>query len=150
MTSQMHETGDLFFLGIMRAARKLTRYFDDGLHPVRLTSGQFCILASLNSAQSISITPLANRLAMDRTTLTAALKRLQREKLVSVVVGVNDNRCRTVSITSSGRRKLLRALPIWAEKCRALAGILQADDLFEDIQEIGSALSKASDPNRIH
>ncbi|HXS07714.1 MAG TPA: MarR family winged helix-turn-helix transcriptional regulator [Rhizomicrobium sp.] len=149
MTSQLRE-GDLFFLGILRAARMLTRFFDDGLRSVGLTCGQFSILASVYSAQSISMKPLATRLAMDRTTLTAALKALQRERLVSTAADANDRRRRMISITASGRKRLLRALPIWAEKCRVLAEILQDEDWFQDVQTIGYALASSTGSSGVH
>lgn len=149
MTSQLHE-GDLFFLGILRASRMLTRFFDDGLRSVGLTCGQFCILASVYSAQSISMKPLAKRLAMDRTTLTAALKALQRERLVSAAADTNDCRRRMISITASGRRKLFRALPIWAEKCRVLAKILRDESWLEDDPTIGFVLARGKESSGLH
>ncbi len=52
---------------------------------------------------------------MDRTTLTAALKPLQREGLVEVTVDPGDRRSRRLAITQPGRNRLLRALPVWRD-----------------------------------
>ena len=57
--------------------------------------------------------PVANLLAMDRTTLTAALKPLQRRGLVRVATDKNDRRSRTLILTAKGKGLLLRAAPIW-------------------------------------
>ena len=71
-------------LHAQRAARALARRFDAALRPLGLTSGQFSLLMSLNRPQPPSMGPVATLLAMDRTTLTAALKPLQRRGLVDV------------------------------------------------------------------
>ena len=63
---------------MQRAARALARRFDELFRPLDLTNGQFSLLMSLNRAQSPSIGSVASLLAMDRTTLTAALKPLVR------------------------------------------------------------------------
>ncbi|HAJ19235.1 MAG TPA: hypothetical protein DCL95_04110, partial [Rhodospirillaceae bacterium] len=50
---------------------------------------------------------------MDRTTLTAALKPLQRRGLVTVQPDEKDARARRLTLTDAGRDTLKAALPIW-------------------------------------
>ena len=57
--------------------------------------------------------PVASLLAMDRTTLTAALKPLERRGLVEVLRDKSDRRTRILKLTDDGRDLLARALPIW-------------------------------------
>ena len=57
---------------------------------------------------------VASLLAMDRTTLTAALKPLERRRLVRVSVDPGDRRSRRLSLTPKGRALLARAYPVWA------------------------------------
>jgi DNA-binding MarR family transcriptional regulator len=57
--------------------------------------------------------PVASLLAMDRTTLTAALKPLERRGLVEVLRDQSDRRSRILKLTDNGRNLLARALPIW-------------------------------------
>ena len=57
--------------------------------------------------------PMASLLALDRTTLTAALKPLERRGLVKVVRDQSDRRTRILKLTDSGRNLLVRALPEW-------------------------------------
>jgi len=57
--------------------------------------------------------PVANLLAMDRTTLTAALKPLERRGLVRIAKDLSDRRNRTLTLTAKGRDLLARAVPIW-------------------------------------
>src|SRR5579863_10662968 len=79
-------------LHVQRAARALARRFDEALRPFDLTNGQFSLLMSLNRPEPPPMGPVANLLAMDRTTLTAALKPLQRRGLVRVATDKNDRR----------------------------------------------------------
>jgi len=56
---------------------------------------------------------VAGLLAMDRTTLTAALKPLERCGLVKIVPDPSDGRSRILKLTVKGRNLLARALPAW-------------------------------------
>lgn len=100
-------------LHTQRAARALARRFDDALRPVGLTNGQFSLLMSLNRPKPPAMSPVAKLLAMDRTTLTAALKPLERQKLVTVETDPADRRNRLLILTEEGRERLAAALPIW-------------------------------------
>lgn len=100
-------------LHVQRAARALARHFDDVLRPLNLTNGQFSLLMSLNRPEPPSIGSVATLLAMDRTTLTAALKPLERRGLVKVAVDKEDRRSRRLSLTAAGRTKLAKAVPLW-------------------------------------
>jgi len=68
---------------------------------------------SLNRPEPPTIGSVAVLLAMDRTTLTAALKPLERRGLVKVSVDKKDKRSRRLAITAAGRKLLARAYPIW-------------------------------------
>ncbi len=81
-------------LHVQRAARALARRFDDALRPAELTSGQFSLMMSLNRPHAPSMGAVAALLAMDRTTLTAALTPLDRRGLVEIVVDPADRRGR--------------------------------------------------------
>jgi DNA-binding MarR family transcriptional regulator len=98
---------------MQRAARALARRFDDALRPFELTNGQFSLLMSLNRPEPPSMGPVASLLAMDRTTLTAALKPLERRGLVKVLIDPSDRRSRILKLTDNGRSLLARALPVW-------------------------------------
>jgi DNA-binding MarR family transcriptional regulator len=100
-------------LHLQRAARALARRFDAALRPLGLTNGQFSLLMSLNRPEAPSIGSVAALLAMDRTTLTANLKPLERRRLVKVTVNAEDKRSRRLSLTRAGRALLARAVPVW-------------------------------------
>ncbi|MBY5447387.1 winged helix-turn-helix transcriptional regulator [Rhizobium leguminosarum] len=100
-------------LHVQRAARALARLFDDALRPAGLTNGQFSLMMSLNRPEPPPMGPVAALLAMDQTTLTAALKPLQRKGWVKVTENPRDRRGRLLSLTTEGKAVLAMALPIW-------------------------------------
>src|SRR5579859_4122240 len=100
-------------LHVQRAARALARRFDEALRPYDLTNGQFSLLMSLNRPEPPPMGPVASLLAMDRTTLTAALKPLERRSLVKVAKDPSDRRSRILILTEKGRDLLASALPVW-------------------------------------
>jgi len=71
---------------------------------------------------------VASLLAMDRTTLTAALKPLQRRGLINIMVAPTDRRARLMSLTPKGRKLLARAVPIWESTHLAVEGLLYDRD----------------------
>jgi DNA-binding MarR family transcriptional regulator len=100
-------------LHVQRAARTLARRFDDALRPFGLTNGQFSLMMSLNRPRPAGMASVASLLAMDRTTLTAALKPLERRGLVRIAQDPEDRRGRLLLLTAEGEGLLARAVPAW-------------------------------------
>lgn len=100
-------------LHAQRAARALARHFDVALKPVGITSGQFSLLMSLNRPKPPNLGSVAALLAMDRTTLTANLKPLERHELVRTIPDPSDRRARLLLLTPAGQAVLAEAVPIW-------------------------------------
>jgi len=114
--SVTHEVRDrCLCLHLQRAARAIARRFDEALRPHGLTNGQFSLLMALNRPHPPRIGEIASFLAMDRTTLTANLKPLERRGLVEVVADPADRRGRRVQLNENGRDVLVSALPVWRE-----------------------------------
>ena len=109
-------------LHVQRAARALARRFDEALRPLGLTQGQFSLLMSLNRPEPPSVGSVAALLAMDRTTLTANLKPLERRGLVKIAVDKEDKRSRRLLITAAGRALLDKAFPLWKRRMRKPSG----------------------------
>ena len=123
-----HVAGTCLCLHAQRAARALARRFDAALKPFGVTNGQFSLLMALNRAEPPTIGQLAPFLAMDRTTLTAALKPLERRGLAQVAPDAADRRNRRVALTPAGAALLRAALPVWHETHRALDAALAPTD----------------------
>jgi DNA-binding MarR family transcriptional regulator len=111
----MHVAQTCLCLHTQRAARALARIFDTALKPFGLSNGQFSLLMALNRAEPPAIGELASFLAMDRTSLTAALKPLERRGLVQIVADTKDRRSRRIAITGKGVALLRSAIPTWKE-----------------------------------
>ena len=128
-------------LHAQRTARSLARRFDEALQPVGLTNGQFSLLNALNRPDPPPISAVARFLAMDRTTLTAALKPLGRRGLVTISKDPADRRSRRLNLTAAGRRTLAAAIPIWrrahAALERELRGRTNADKLRAALNALG-------------
>lgn len=126
-------------LHVQRAARALARRFDDALRSLGLTNGQFSLMMSLNRPAPPGMAAVASLLAMDRTTLTAALKPLRRRGLVEVITDPLDGRGRLMKLTSKGRRLLVRAVPVWTSTHLAVENSLGAgipDRLRENLRAL--------------
>ena len=115
-------------LHVQRAARALARRFDEALRPIGLTNGQFSLMMSLNRPEPPGMTSVATLLAMDRTTLTAALKPLERRGLVTVAKDPADRRGRLLSLTPEGKTLLTSATPIWKQTHRYVEALLKDAD----------------------
>ena len=144
--SVTHEVRDrCLCLHLQRAARAVARRFDVALRPFGLTSGQYSLLMALNRPVPPRLGPVAEFLAMDRTTLTANLKPLEKRGLVRVVRDPDDRRGRLLELTDAGRDVLVRAVPVWRTTHDGIDGLLGSDDpdaLREDLVALG--LSGAS------
>lgn len=116
----LHVAGHCLCLKAQRAARALARRFDAAFRPFGLTNGQFSLMMALNRPEPPTIGQLATFLAMDRTSLTAMLKPLERRGLVSVTPGAADRRARHLAITAEGVVLLTAALPVWRATHAAL------------------------------
>ena len=126
-------------LHLRRAARAVARRFDQAFRPLDLTNGQFSLLMSLNRPQPPSMTDVARLLAMDRTTLTANLKPLERRGLVEVASDAADRRTRRLSLTVAGREILAAAVPAWRKThadVERLTGEPGADRLRSDLRAL--------------
>jgi DNA-binding MarR family transcriptional regulator len=82
---------------------------------------------------------VAELLAMDRTTLTANLKPLERRGLVRIKTDQDDRRSRRLVLTAKGRAALIDALPAWQEGHAAIAPVLagrKTDRLRTDLRAL--------------
>lgn len=113
----VHEIRDqCLCLATQRAARRLARRFDRLFAPLELTNGQFSMLVALSGQWRPRLGELSDFLGMDSTTMTAAIKPLEKRGLVALQVDVADARVRRPSLTEEGRAVVARAVPLWREE----------------------------------
>jgi DNA-binding MarR family transcriptional regulator len=126
VTHQVRDT--CLCLHLQRTARVVARRFDEALRSLDLTNGQFSLLMSLNRPDPPTIGDVADLLAMDRTTLTANLKPLERRGLVKITIDKADKRSRRLVLTETGRSLLVAAVPVWKRTHVAIERLLTRSD----------------------
>lgn len=106
---------------LRRAARRVTQHYDAGMRSSGLRLTQFSMLMNVSRNRVSTLTRLAERMAMDRTTLTRNLRPLERQGLIAMRRG-DDRRARQVELTATGRNRLRAALPYWERAEREFRG----------------------------
>jgi DNA-binding MarR family transcriptional regulator len=99
---------------LRKAARAITLLYDNAFKSSGLLSTQFGVLQVIHNIDSIRISDLADKLGMDRTTLTRNLSILERDGFIKISQG-KDLRTRIVTATQKGRYAVAKVLPLWNE-----------------------------------
>jgi DNA-binding MarR family transcriptional regulator len=97
---------------LRRAARALSSLYDAHLAETGLRGTQLSLLTAIALMGEPAVSMLAERLGLDRTTMTRNLAPLVREGLI-VNAATGDKRVHSVKLTAKGRRTLEHALPLW-------------------------------------
>jgi DNA-binding MarR family transcriptional regulator len=109
--------------GLRKAARALSRIYDEAMAPAGLRGTQFNLLVALSVAQEAPLARVADELGLDRTTLTRNLGPLERDGLVESVSD-DDRRVRRLRLTARGHDVLADALPRWERAQREVVAAL--------------------------
>ncbi|CAB3724248.1 hypothetical protein R8871_05149 [Paraburkholderia graminis C4D1M] len=134
------------------ATRALTQAYDEVLRPSGLRMTQFSMLARASAVGEISLSELADLMAMDRTTLGRNLRPLEREGLVQVDIG-EDRRERLVTVTPAGAKALASALPLWEQvhqRFERKVGKREAKELRFALKRLVSVGRELSAENACH
>ncbi len=124
------------------ASRVVTQLYEEIMKPSGVLPTQFTLLVATRALGPVAISKMAEVLVIDRTTPTRNLKPLEREGLLSVVPGKEDQRSREVSLTSKGLKRLEQALPLWQEAQRRVKRALGAsrlDRMLDDLTAVVDA-----------
>ena len=130
---------------VRELARKMSSFYDAALAPESITITQYSLMANIARSGELQHTALAEKAGMERTTLTRNLHPLIRGQLVKVVPGI-DRRQKLLQLTSNGKRKLARALPLWERARDGFVdefGASQTDQLLKLIGKAQSVISGA-------
>ena len=115
---------------LRRLTRRVTQHYDSHLARAGLRVTQFSLLGMLLRADSLTLSELAARMEMDRTTLTRNLGPLQNAGWVAVMPGKNG-RSRAVQLTDAGRAAWNGAKPHWRQAQDELNAALGAETVTE-------------------
>lgn len=98
---------------LRKAARRISKIYDDALDAYGIKIGQRSILEHIAQAGAPTISELADLMVMDRTAITRALQPLERNGWVKTLVNRQDRRLRHVSLTNAGQAKLTETFQVW-------------------------------------
>jgi len=131
-------------LRVQRASRVVGRMFDDAFRPLGLNNFQFSLLMLLNRPIPPTIGGLAADLSMDRTTITANLKPLERRGLLAVRRDSKDARIKLVALTAAGRTLLAECMSRWQAanaSARAILDMRNLQSFLSDLDHIAESSS---------
>lgn len=126
MTS-LDDLSNCLVLNTIAAARTRLRMYDLKLKPFGVTAQQFWLLAAIQQYPEESVGALAQKVSLDRTSLTRNLDLLERMGLVRRISG-REHRARYCELTDAGAAVLERILPEWKRAQEELMGQLNAED----------------------
>ena len=130
---------------LRKATRAITLMYDQELRPSGLRTTQFLLLTEIKVSEPITIKPLASKMLMHRTALARNLKLLEKKDLIKIEPG-HDRRERSIRLTHSGQKALVRAYPLWGHAQRKVAKHFGKKQLHHLLSEL-SALSVTLNSN---
>ena len=129
---------------VRKAARAITKLYEEGLRPMGLRATQFSLLMATRVMGPVTVVKLSQVMVMDRTTLTRNLQILEKRGLIIIQPG-EDRREREVSLTATGLEVLTKAVPLWEEaqdRVQKGLGEERLHNLLGDLSEMISLASK--------
>ena len=97
---------------LRKASRRISAVYDEALAPYGINIAQFSAMRNIKRYEPISLTDLADKLDLDRSTVGRNMKVLERLGLVATATG-EDQREAAISLTSEGKALLVKTEPIW-------------------------------------
>lgn len=120
---ELYECVKCVGFNIRIAMRAITQHYDDIIKPSGILGTQFTLLVTTKLLEPITITKLAEKGLMDRTTLSRNIKPLIKMGLLRIKPS-KDKRKKEIEITDEGLKKLEEALPLWKKaQEQVLSGI---------------------------
>lgn len=132
---------------IRRAARAITRLYDDTIRSTGLKSSQVMLLMGVREMGPVSVGILAEEAVLDRTTLTRNLRPLEREGLVRIEQGM-DRRERMISLTVKGDSRLKDALPALGKAQKKVEELVGGDCVTRVIADLGRLVGVTTKASR--
>ncbi|WP_416409212.1 MarR family winged helix-turn-helix transcriptional regulator [Agrobacterium rosae] len=97
---------------LRNATRKVSSYYDEALAPLGVNIGQFSLLRNIRRMEPVSLTDLAHKVELDRSTVGRNAKVLERLELIAIGHG-EDQREAVLMIAEKGREILDKGAPLW-------------------------------------
>jgi DNA-binding MarR family transcriptional regulator len=124
-------------------ARALTRYYNACFKPLGLTAEQFSLLVGIGTVEGATLVDLADRAGVDPTTLSRNVQNLETRDLVRATGGRGRGGKR-LALTTSGRRLMLDAYPVW-KRAKAELASRMGDEKLRSTRQAMAELAKAAE-----
>lgn len=115
-------------LNMRRASQAITEVYDDFLEPSNLKIGQFSLLKHVYDFGPISVSDLALKIRLDRTTLVRNLKPLEEMGFVADIAP-EGTRNRQLKLTDRGIKAYKSAEQLWIQAQSYIEEYLGKDNL---------------------
>lgn len=125
---------------LRKLTRRVTAFYEHHMRSTGLKLSQYSLLSQL-SAVPQTLTVLADRMEIDRTTLTRNLKPLVEQGLVGESTGT-DARQRLFVLSAAGAQLRAQARPHWRQAQRALEQNLGPDFVANLHTQLDQALTR--------
>lgn len=115
------------------------------LRDVGITPGEFSLLALIDRNRDLSSAALARTYGLDKATLSLALGRLAKRRLISTQRSTEDRRYVVLGLTGVGRQALRRARACIERQERAMDAALAPGErakLLDMLRRIGGAFGR--------
>lgn len=124
------------------ATRALSQLYDEALQPAGIRTTQFTVLFTIATNSAATVSELADKLIMDRTTMTRNLQALQKQGLIESTPG-KDQRTKVIKLTEEGVTTLEKALPLWNEAQEQVVNGLGQDHFRSLLKELSTVVALA-------
>ena len=145
--SKRTEISQCYCINLRRANGVVTKYYDQMFKPLGLTVSQFSLLVNLRQLEPTGVSRLAEKLGLERTTLTRSLKPLFEAGLVEDAAPP-DSRERRMSLTATGRAKIKSGMKCWIQAQNGIEDHLGPkklallQNLLRELESLGDTLVK--------
>ena len=127
MSSCEEKGAPCYCVAMRKAARAVTRLYDDALEPSGLRVTQFSLLRNLQRMGPVSFAALSEAMQLDRTTLVRNLNLLARQGLLEMRA-VPSSRAHEIRLTDKGGQVIERTGPSWEEAQKYMETVLTAEE----------------------
>src|SRR5215472_13782958 len=130
---------------LRRTSRAVTNYYDSLLGQVSdVRMSQVIVLVVLYLAGPQTIHELAERMALDRTTIGRNLRPLAQMGLLTLTPG-SDQRTRVVTLTAQGQETLLCVVPQWKRAQKHMVRGIGQEQVAAFLDQLAIVAAQAHD-----
>ena len=133
---------DCLCLQVGRVARKMSKVTRKKLASYGLTTTQFFLLTALYEGDGVPISVLAQKVALDKATLTGLLDRLERDDFIERKADLDDRRAIRIFLTPKAESLRVELTELYHQNNGMFLSILTSEE-SEIFERVVDKLEKA-------